>query len=125
MTISSQIIEVLDELCKRFGLVIDWSAENVLPYLTELAGKYISYEIAMSWAWMTIGVIALIFGVWMFYKDILHPKAWHSGVVSVAGVVMVFIALCIVIEQAFDIITCKCLPEKMIFEYVSFLMKSA
>lgn len=34
MTVSDQIINVLDALCEKFGLVIDWTSENVVPYLT-------------------------------------------------------------------------------------------
>ena len=30
---SDEIIKVIDELGKRFGIVIDWSSENVLPYI--------------------------------------------------------------------------------------------
>ena len=34
---SEQIIEVLNALCEKFGIAIDWTAENVMPYLTDLA----------------------------------------------------------------------------------------
>ena len=61
MTVSDQIIAVMNDLCQKFGIAIDWSQENVIPYLTELAGKYISYEIATSIAWAAIsGVILLV-----------------------------------------------------------------
>lgn len=33
MEVSKQIIEVLDNLCEKFGVVIDWNAKNVLPYV--------------------------------------------------------------------------------------------
>lgn len=122
MTISSQIIEVLNDLCKRFGIVIDWSAENVIPYLQELAGKYISWEIATSWAWIVIGGILIALGLLLIYYDL---TVWNFGLAIIVGVVIGFIGICTVGDQTFDIITCKHLPEKMIFEYVSYLMKSA
>ena len=31
--VSDQIIKVLDNLCDKFGLAIDWSSKNVQPYL--------------------------------------------------------------------------------------------
>lgn len=43
-----QIINVLNELSDKFGLAIDWSSENVLPYLNDLANRYIRYEIISS-----------------------------------------------------------------------------
>ena len=39
MQVSDQIIQVLDALCEKFGIVINWSGENVIPYLQELIKK--------------------------------------------------------------------------------------
>ena len=36
-----EIIKVLDHLDNQFGLAIDWTSDNVLPYLSELSNKYI------------------------------------------------------------------------------------
>lgn len=44
MTVSSQIIEVFNEICNKFGIVIDWSADNILPYLTELVNRIAAFE---------------------------------------------------------------------------------
>ena len=62
MTVSSQIIEVLNDLCMKFGIAIDWSAKNVGPYAQELAAKFISWEIATSWMWIVVGVVITIVG---------------------------------------------------------------
>jgi hypothetical protein len=43
MDISNEIIEVLDHLSEKFGVVINWSSENVMPYVQELCGKYINW----------------------------------------------------------------------------------
>ena len=33
---SDEVIKVIDALAERFGIVIDWSSENVIPYLQQL-----------------------------------------------------------------------------------------
>ena len=38
VTFSSQFIEIFDHLCQKFGIVIDWTAQNVVPYITALCG---------------------------------------------------------------------------------------
>ena len=48
MEVSDQIIKVLDEVGKRFGLAIDWTQQNIVPYLQELSHKIINYEIWTS-----------------------------------------------------------------------------
>ena len=45
VTFSSQFIEIFDHLCQKFGVVIDWSAQNVIPYITALCGRMTSYII--------------------------------------------------------------------------------
>lgn len=42
MQMSEQIIQVLDYLGKKLGLTIDWTSENVLPYVQTLCDKYIN-----------------------------------------------------------------------------------
>ena len=73
MTVSAQIIEVLDALCAKMGIVIDWTSENVIPYVTELAGKYITFEIATSIAWLVISIVCIVagwkFALWAHHKQ--------------------------------------------------------
>lgn len=130
MNVSKQIISVLDALCEKFGIAIDWSQQNVLPYVRELMGKYIRYEIATSVTWCVIFLVAII----VMYKITmkLHKKAsseeidWYFdepvavftalswgafGVILVAGVV---VSIC----QLFDIATCIIFPEKQIVDYI-------
>ena len=68
MSFSSQFIEVLDALCEKFGIVIDWTSQNVMPYLTDLATRLISYEIWTSAAWIVILGVAFIV-LWKLTKN--------------------------------------------------------
>lgn len=45
ITFSSQFIEIFDHLCQKFGIAIDWTAQNVIPYITALCGRMTSYII--------------------------------------------------------------------------------
>lgn len=59
MTVSEQIIQVLDNLGEKFGLALDWSSENILPYVSELMNKAVSYELWMNiiiFIFITIGL---------------------------------------------------------------------
>lgn len=121
MTISSQIIEVLNDLCMKFGMAIDWSQENVTPYLQELAGKYISWEVATSWAWIVIGVIVILIGIalWIF-----ECKTNVDDFLYLIALVLFAFGAFIVVCQVFDILECKYFPEKAIFEYIKSFMSN-
>ena len=59
---SEEIIKVLDALAEKFGLAVDWTSVNVIPYLEQLCGKYVNYEIATSVVWLVFGIMCIIFG---------------------------------------------------------------
>ena len=135
MKFSQEIINVLDYLGGKFGIAIDWTSENVMPYLEDLCARYISYEVFTSIAWMAIMfVTTLIIGITL---SILHKKAkalrWDDDYAAVIGaiifwvlfVVMAFISILVIYTQVFDIIECYTLPEKVVFEYLKNLVESA
>jgi len=126
---TDEIIKLLDDLSKRFGIVIDWSSENIIPYLEKLCDKYVTYEIATSVVWILIGICTLFFAKWLIKKSKeSHKKADYSypwndeacicfwSVVFAAILILVAFLICIV--QIFDIVTCVTLPEKIIFDEI-------
>ena len=121
MTVSSQIIEVLEHLGSKFGIVIDWTAENVLPYLEQLAGKYINWEIAISKMWMWIGAIIVVFGIVTILLDVMC--SW-DGIGYYIGAFIIIIGGIVIVHQVIDILTCQHFPEKMVVEYVQQLIDS-
>lgn len=122
MTVSDQIIAVLNDLCAKFGVAIDWSAENVVPYVTELCDRYIRYEIATSIAWALIVTIIPAILLIIAHK---HPDEDVSIPCSIIGCVGAVIAFITVSFQIFDIIECVTIPEKTIFEYVRIILRSS
>lgn len=66
---SEEVIKILDALAEKFGLAIDWTSANVLPYLQQLCGKYVTYEIATSVVWILIGICLLFVGKYAIEKQ--------------------------------------------------------
>ena len=60
--VSNQIIEVLNEICNKFGLAIDWTSRNVQPYLQELMAKCVAYKFATSIMWLIFGILVCTIG---------------------------------------------------------------
>lgn len=127
MTMSDQIIQVLDALCEKFGIVIDWTSANVIPYLTTLMGKLVQWEIWSSVAWIVFAVIGTVvcvvlfilsikrFDEWDVFTAILIPVAVIGGLIAISGLVM----------EIMDIIKCCTFPEMFVFEYVQNLINGA
>lgn len=120
MQVSDQIIAVLNDLCAKFGMAIDWSSENIVPYVSQLCERYIRYEIATSAAWMV--VIAVLPAILL----VIAKKSDDSDIYvpcRIIGCVMALVAFVTISVQAFDIIECLTIPEKTIFEYITLLMR--
>lgn len=124
MTISSQIIEVLNDLCMKFGMAIDWSQENVMPYLQELAGKYISWEVATSTAWLILLAVLAIVGIVLIVIDCKNTAKYEFGIMIFIGCILIGIAILAGVFEVGDILTCKFFPEKQIIEYVHYLIQT-
>lgn len=124
MNISDQIIQVFDDLCRRFGIVIDWSKETIAPYLEELATKFITFEVKTSWFWIIlIGIIMVvayvIFGV--FYR--IDPD--DAGVIlGVMAVISTIVFIIVAGWQVYDIITCETFPEKILLREIKELLQN-
>jgi hypothetical protein len=124
---------VLNALCEKFGIAIDWTADNVLPYIESLTHKFITWEIWTSVYW--ISFMTLFFVIFLFISkkitkqylkvrnlsreegySVTREEDWELGtIISWIAFIIVAIASMIVIGiQIHDIITCVTFPEMML-----------
>ena len=124
MSFSSQFIEVLGALCDKIGIAIDWTSQNVVPYLTDLAARIITYEIWTSTAWIVIAAILFLIAWKMTKRDCkadTFDDEWFLGwFVRILIGVFCFITI---VFQVFDIIEAVALPEKTLYVFITGLME--
>lgn len=126
---SEEIIKILDELGKRFGIAIDWTSENVLPYAEELTKKFVKYELTMNivysiiWILVMTGMVIVLVKIYHKAKeDDFDPTEFSFfllGFIGLATIIVGVIFLADSIENITNIVTCLTFPEKAIFEYIS------
>lgn len=137
MNVSEQIIQVLDALCEKFGLAIDWTSANVVPYLTALGGKLIAYEIWTSVYWIGFMTVLAIAGaiatkrLYPIFKKGLEDQGWDeigwsvASFFSVMGLVALYAATITIIgKQIQDIIKCVTFPEMYIVEHIQSIINA-
>ena len=124
MNFSEQTISILDYICNKFGIVIDWTSDNVWPIVEMLAGKYIKWEIASSILWIILFFISIIIctiGIKLIIKHIKN-SSYVDEMLWVAFCVFISLGIfglaCGIAAQAFDIARCIMFPELEIFEYL-------
>lgn len=128
---SDQIIAIIDELCRRFGIVIDWTAENVMPYLEDLCSRYVQFEIHTSISWIVCcTAVTLLAGIIWAISAIVdaHSSSCTALEIKTASMVVFWIGLLVTIivgmVQAYDIIECHYMPEKVVIEYIESLINN-
>lgn len=134
MQVSDQIIEVLNYLGEKLGVTIDWTSENVLPYVQTLCGKYINWEIATSVVWIVIGIALILLVIptsryakkcFNKYIKINNTSSYYDlGAILLCILCVLFIiaGVPMIISQFLDVMKCIYIPELKIYEYVKSLM---
>ena len=121
---SEEIIKILNILSEKIGISIDWTQENIIPYLEQLFPKYVNYEIATSIVWIIIGLLFITFLMYFNkslknYKNSIN-KNRDDFLYFISFIVIIFfiisISIIIIITQIFDIVTCITFPEKIIID---------
>ena len=123
MNFSEQTISILDYICNKFGVVIDWTSDNVWPMIEMLAGKYIKWEIASSSIWLFIWLLSFTICTFIcvkIYKDVKPEYGWSDSqffgfLIFSIGAFGSFFGIW---SQVFDIVRCITFPELEIFEYL-------
>ena len=135
MEVSEQVIEVLDAVCDKFGIAIDWTNNNVMPYIEQLGNKIVTYDIYMSIMWLVVGCIPLTIA--FLIKKFLNKKKLEAedkpnnyyftdGTLNekaedcyfIVGILLV-VAIVIGIANMQGIIQDIIFPEKTIIEFIT------
>ena len=126
MSFSSEVITLIDELAARFGIVIDWTAENIMPYLTDLGTRFVTLTMWKSILGIVLTLSLLLLSILLFRKGnkmraadgdetIYMPIITMGVIATIFCAIMNFVAIPSFIDQ---ILECKFLPEKIIFDYL-------
>ena len=123
MTVSSEIIEVLDYLGEKFGIAIDWTSNNVLPYLQTLADKFIKWEISTSIVWIIIAVFVMMaMIVLMNLKGVREINEETDGMLWIPIIALILASFMIICVQIFDIVECNIFPEKVLYDFIKTML---
>lgn len=127
MTVSSQIIEVFNEICNKFGIVIDWSADNIFPYLTELVNRIALFVIGKETVSVVICGIMIVVGTiifWYIKKNNQDIGTEKLMLCVFFVIVLYFIGFFGGYNAVVKIIQAKTLPELVAFEYIKNIWNS-
>lgn len=127
---SEEIIKVLDELGKRFGIVIDWSNQNIMPYLQELLKRFICYQNITACVWIIISIAMTICGVIMlkflnkwrksdgYNSDSYDDDELLAELGYIFSILIIALGIGLIIGNTLGIVKNICMPEIVVYEYI-------
>lgn len=113
---ANEVIKVLDHLSEKFGIVIDWSSTNVMPYLQDLIARIVKYETYTSIAWIILFIlgILILFAIKKLIKD-EEIKEY----ISMGLVIWIVLSALVFSKQVLDIIEVNTIPEKYVIHMIN------
>ena len=72
MSISKEILNVVDGLAKRFGVVVDWSKDNIYP----------QNKLACEWIWFAVFAAILVVGIVLITMQVRDRRDFVEKVKS-------------------------------------------
>ena len=121
MSFSENFINIMDAIGKQLGIAIDWTSQNVVPYIEQLSQRIINYEMCMHGFYLAISVAIIITGKKIANKaKELYEKELDEvyAFLGILGIGIVGIGIIYVCANIKDIITALTLPEKTIIEFI-------
>lgn len=104
MTFSEQFKDIFNMLCEKIGVAIDWTQENIIPYVMELCKRFVILNIVEEALWLVSGIIAVVVIGFLFkaiFKDYKRSADtrddtfwwdWYSNCISPkVGTIFVFV----------------------------------
>lgn len=127
-SVADQIIQVINDLCQKFGIVMDWSAENLVPAAEHFGGRIVDWCTAVALFWIILcgiffiaGIVCIIYAIKCMIKhDVDGDIVIGLGVVGTIALVLFGIGLC---YNIFDLVKCLTFPELRILEYIQSFMQ--
>lgn len=109
---STEIIKILDAVCDKFGITIDWTSQNVIPDVEQICSHIVQYEFSSSVLYILIAILSIILAIGMYRIYGNKDYVGFSAIICI-------IASIVICHQFFDILAALTFPEKTIIEFIS------
>lgn len=134
MNASDQIIAVLDKLGEQMGVAIDWTSENILPYIQDLISRIAAIQIVNSIIGIVFATVSLFSAIFIIFKLVklsqIDPKepdecfspyeGWYIG--GIVAIIIFGLLSIILFSTAIPSLTQAIwLPEITAYEYVKMI----
>lgn len=138
---SKEIIEIFDYIGEKLGVAIDWTQENIIPYLTDLLERYVTFNIIMHAIGLFLGIAGTVCAIVMlthiyFQADreesiFWEVDSWKDDVLTSSGLITAIVsglmglfALSALIYNPVELLKWIFIPEFQIIEDLTYYIST-
>lgn len=130
------LVDTINVIADSIGVAVNWTTENVVPYLSDLINRFIGVEL---WTSVVILIFLLLIIIPSIIVLIIQNKRYKkainnqynqlykkrliidsSRILSIFTVFVIVISLLLMIPKVLNIVTCVFIPEKVILEEIDY-----
>lgn len=112
-------LKVFEYLSEKFGIVVDTTSKDILPYLQSLGDKIVAYEQNIAIMWIIVGAVLATFSLIVFFIGCAKDWECMHWMWLIGGV---GIGVGIIIYNMYTYIGCMTFKEKIILDYIEQMM---
>lgn len=129
---SDEIIKILDALAEKFGIMVDWSQQNIQPYLQDLMHRVIQYNLATGVIWVIFYISIMAICLFIIKKNNKKFRLDKYGCIEGSFSSLIYVIVSYILLITFVILLpfeieniCQCvfLPEKIIINEIQSIMQ--
>jgi len=125
---SNEFSEALDALGEKFGIVIDWTQQNIQPYVQDLMQRVVQYNLVINIIISVISLTIFILGAYWTLKGISKGEVELEDNPTLAlkfilGILFSIVSFSILIGSISMIVQCCYLPEVIFIKELQKLLK--
>ena len=129
---NNEFVKALDAVCDKFGIAVDWSSKNIIPYVQELSARVVHFKMASAIFFAVVGILMVV-SIILWVKLIKYcdkrykEEKWSDwdtakGLSIGACIICVVIGMYVVLYSVYDIVTYSVFPEKALVDFISTYM---
>ena len=129
---SDEIIKILDALAEKFGIMVDWSQQNIQPYLQDLMHRVIQYNLATGVIWVIFYISIMAICLFVIKKNNKKFRFDKYGCIEGSFSSLIYVIVSYILLITFVILLpfeieniCQCvfLPEKIIINEIQSILQ--
>lgn len=111
--------EVIELLCGKLGIAMDWAGENIVPEIQDLMAQLATTQYTLNHVFWIIGAVGLVLGIVLIIVGTQNYRCCDLEPLVFLGFFMLFVCTIVFIACLIDAIKWKDMPDIMCYKWIA------